>query len=136
SGPGLIFDAGSEVLPLNNIAYFVAPSGGAVAPGTMSLWQNVNGQNSEVVAGVEAMRLTFGGADPLDEVYQSSASITDWGRYSPVKAVRIELLLQSTEIDVLSEPQPIEFGGDDVDVSDGRMRQIFTATVAIRNRLN
>src|SRR5690606_11325288 len=34
------FDGGAEVIALNTVTYFVAPSGGAVAPGTLSLWQN------------------------------------------------------------------------------------------------
>lgn len=150
SGPGNIdtklggqsFEPGSELLGLRTTTYYIAPS--SFNPNTSSLWQNVNGNASELVEGVEDMRVLYGEStdtDSVPDVYRpatGSGAVVDWER---VSAVRVQLLVQSSEDDVLPEPQPYTFPGDTqvtdtAKIGDRRMRQVFTSTVSIRSRLD
>lgn len=141
----LAFGAGSEVLALKTITYFIAPSSfpnGDVE--VRSLWMKQGEEDPvELVEGIERMAFEFGVDNdvndtvPIDE-YKALASMagSDWEN---VRAVRIQLLLYGLNENVLPEPQAIEFAGtvlaDDV-VADRRMRQVFTSTVAVRGRTN
>ncbi len=141
----LAFGAGSEVLALNTMTYFIAPSkfpNGDVE--VRSLWMKRGEEDPvELVEGVERMAFEFGvdsnvnDTIPIDE-YKALGSMagSDWEN---IRAVRIQLLLYGLNENVLPEPQAIEFAGtalaNDV-VADRRMRQVFTSTVAVRGRTN
>lgn len=92
----------------------------------------------ELVDGVEDMQITYGvdsdGDKTVDPPYVAAAAVTDWGE---VLAVRISLLVQSPEPNLTAEgeDQDLTYNGAAVDTSDRRLRQVFTTTVALRNRL-
>lgn len=93
----------------------------------------------ELVEGVENMQLEYGvdtGADRAADVYRSANQVTDW---SKVVSVRVNLLLHATEEGAVDsggalQAQNLTFMGGPT-AQDGRLRQVFGATVAIRNRL-
>lgn len=143
----LAFGAGSEVLALKTITYYIAPSSfpnGDVE--VRSLWMKQGEEDPvELVEGVERMAFEYGvDNDPDDEdnipinEYKTLGDMAA-GDWENVRAVRIQLLLYGLDENVLPEPQAIEFAGealaDDV-VADRRMRQVFTTTVGIRGRTN
>lgn len=139
---GQSFGEGSEVMALNSIVYFVAPSAFPSAGlEVRSLWRKVGERDAvEMIEGVERLRAQFGvdtnGDAELDTYkWREEMSSADW---QDVMAVRIHLLLNSIDGNVLDEPQPITFAGTSLtgsDVTDRRLRQIFTSTVGIRARL-
>lgn len=134
------FPPGAEVLSVNTIAYYVADS--SFAPGVRSLWKKV-GENppTELIEGVERMKLLYGrstdpGNPPSQYVSESDINVNQW---SDVSAVRVHLLLQSMEANIMPEPQSLDFAGETLDgddVADRRMRQVFTSTIGIRSRLS
>ena len=127
------FDAGSQVMAVNTFTYFVAPS--SFNNEVNSLWQRqANNPPVELVEGIEDMRITYGvdtDGDDVPDDYLTENNVLAW---QAVGAVRISLLLQSLEANILPEPQPFNFDGP-LDVSDQRIRQVFTTTIGVRNRL-
>ncbi|WP_347331152.1 PilW family protein [Marinimicrobium locisalis] len=137
---GQQFGPGSEVLKMSTLTYYIADSEFGV-PGTRSLWREQDGEAAELIEGVENMKVGFGvdtDGDGIPDEYQDYNEVGDdnWGN---VQAVRVALLMQSLEENVVDEPQPYRFDGEDVDderIEDRRMRQVFTSTVGIRGRLD
>lgn len=114
----------------------------------VSLFRN----NNELVEGVENMSILFGVGDPVTGDVQRYVpadlmSAADWGR---VTAIRVNLLLASVEDSILTDAQPYRFDsaldgasgsyqfntGALIVPADRKMRQVFTTTVALRNRLS
>jgi type IV pilus assembly protein PilW len=131
------FDAGASVLSAATVVYFIADG----VSGRPSLWQNVNGTSVELLEGVDDMHITYGVAtdaepDFIPNSYELAEKVTDWEK---VVSVRVELLLASIEDNVIKDKQVYTFPSDAEDpttAEDFRLRQIFSTTVAIRNRIN
>lgn len=64
------------------------------------------------------------------DIYRSADLVTNW---QSVVSVRISLLMQTTENNIASQPQPYTFNGTTVTPTDRRLRQAFTTVVALRN---
>lgn len=134
----------THVVPIETIAYFIAPSarvGDATDPapaGTTSLWRR-RGQSAaqELVEGIEQVQVQYGvdtNGDVIVDEYRTADDVTDW---NDVISVSVALLARSLE----------EYGVDtdersytllDVTVAaptDRRLREVFTATASIRNRV-
>lgn len=140
----------ATVMALRQQDYFVRATGRQDAAGqpVFALFERVNGQVSELVEGVEDMRLRFGvdtSGNSVANVYRTEAqmAVDDW---PDVVSVRVELLVSSVEDRIVAEDvrQTLVYLFDGVaraatDPSirqDNRFRQVFETTVAIRNRLN
>jgi type IV pilus assembly protein PilW len=134
----------THVVPVETVAYFIAPSSRVSdasdpAPaGTTSLWRR-RGLNAveELVEGIEQIQVQYGvdtNGDVIVDAYRTADNVTDW---NDVISVSIALLVRSLE----------EYGSDadrrsytllDVTVAapaDRRLREVFTATASIRNRV-
>jgi type IV pilus assembly protein PilW len=134
---GQEFGPGAEVLSVRTITYYVAAS--EVSPNTLSLWQNVSGVPAELVTGIQNMSLRYGedtSNNGLPNEYREAGDVSNWGN---VVSISIRLLVQSTEDNVIPEPQPYSFAGIEysspADIGDRRLRQVFANTIAIRNRM-
>jgi len=132
------------VVPVETVAYFVAPSsrvGDASDPapaGTTSLWRR-RGLNAaeELVEGIEQFQVQYGvdtNGDVIVDEYRTADNVTDW---NDVISVSVALLARAID----------EYGADTdrrsynllgVTVAgpgDRRLREVFTATASIRNRV-
>lgn len=142
-----IYGSDAEVLGFQSLAYFIRDTGrttAAAAP-IRSLYVKARRLGSgaapvaaELVEGVEDMQLTYGvdsDGDRNIDNYKTANNVTDW---SKVLSVRIELLLHSLEDSVVGVSgvyaQNLTFNGSAV-TPDGRLRQVYTTAVSIRNRL-
>lgn len=137
------FSAGAQLMRGETWVYYV----GARADGAPALFQQRLQSNAatttaamvpeELVEHVETMQITYGvdaGLDGSVDEYRPANTVADWAE---VVAVRVGLLMRSpeeygTEFDE-SEYLVNETSFDPVD--DRRVRQVFTTTIAIRNRL-
>lgn len=114
------------------------------AGGVSALWRMVGPNASEVVEGVERMQILYGvctgqgAARRVDPTvgYVTANNVADWGA---VCSVRVNLLLVSLEDNLTSSTaQAVVFPadtGNTITVNDRRLRQAFSTTVGIRNRL-
>jgi len=134
----------THVVPVETVAYFIAPStrvGDADDPapaGTTSLWRRRGlDADQELVEGIEQIQVQYGvdtNGDVIVDEYRTADNVTDW---NDVISVSVALLARSLE----------EYGVDtdsrsysllDVTVAapaDRRLREVFTATASIRNRV-
>jgi type IV pilus assembly protein PilW len=134
----------TSVVPVETVVYYIAPSTRITDPddpapaGTTSLWRRrALRPAEELVEGIEQMQIQYGvdtSGDVLVDEYRTADAVADW---NAVISISVALLVRSLE----------EYGVDtdartyrllDVDVAapaDRRMREVFTATASIRNRV-
>lgn len=129
------FPPGAEIVQMQKMVYYIKNN----TAGEPTLWQWLNGTNNEVVEGVENISLTYGrdtNNDNVPDNYDTAATVTAAAGWPNVKSVRIEILVRSAE-ELLPEAQSYSFpmGTAAVTATDKRLRQVFSATVGIRSRL-
>jgi type IV pilus assembly protein PilW len=137
--------SGGYLVGFDSSVYFVAMT----SRGVPALYRSINfGTPEEMVEGVEDMQVQFGvGADStrVAENYRPAVDIwtpvdTD-AAWDNVRSVRLQLLLQSPDANILQTANPIEFSPPDFvawnkdDYTDGRWRQVYSTTIAVRNRV-
>jgi type IV pilus assembly protein PilW len=113
--------------------YYVARG----ASGLPGLFRKNGVADEELVEGIEGLQLLYGEDRDNDDAvdgYFSADGVSDW---TAVLAVRISVLAQSPQDRITPEPQVISWNGNDHFNAQGdrRLRQIFTTTVSLRNRL-
>ena len=130
------YDAGTLLTRLAEITYFIGLNPTTLRP---SLYRSNGiigvGAATELADNVQDLRILYGediNNDSLPDTYRNADDVDEWNR---VASVRIQLVLVSPEENVLPEPQTYVFDGDTVTSTDNRMRQVFSTTVAMRNRL-
>lgn len=131
------FNSGANLMSVASTVYFIANG----VSGRPSLWQSVNGISLELLEGIDDMHITYGvdtdvDQDYIPDEYELAIDVTDWSR---VIAVRVEILVASIEDGVTPDHQVYTFPTDAVaptKAADKRLRQIFTSTIALRNRIH
>lgn len=131
------FNAGAQLMSVSSTTYFIANG----VSGRPSLWQNVNGVSLELLEGIDDMHITYGvdtevEQDFIPNEYKLAKDVADWER---VIAVRLEVLVSSIDDGVTPDHQVYTFPTDAsaaTTATDKRLRQVFTSTIAIRNRIN
>jgi type IV pilus assembly protein PilW len=123
---------GGEVFKLSTRTYFIRTG----ASGRPALWRKV-GSNAadELVEGVDNMQILYGqdtNGDQVVDLYEPADDVADW---SDVVAVRITLLVASDENNVAVEPQTVVYNSASSTAADRRIREVFTTTVGVRNKL-
>ncbi|MBY6212859.1 PilW family protein [Microbulbifer agarilyticus] len=136
SNPEETFGDDSEIIKMNTFLYYI----GNGSNGQPSLWQRTNGGTAlELLEGVEDMQLTYGrdtSGDGIPDTYVDASVLTTAAAWEDISSVRVQLLIQSTEDNLLQEEQPYTFNGvTNAAPGDRRLRQVFINTVGIRSRL-
>lgn len=130
--------AGGEVARVATKSYYIRTG----ASGRPALWRRVGAAvPQELVEGVERMEIRYGvctntgSARQVSPPYVNANGVANW---ASVCSVRIDLLLASVQDNLVTNPQTVIFPADtgtSVAPGDRRLRQGFSATVGIRNRL-
>ncbi|WP_119395783.1 PilW family protein [Salinibius halmophilus] len=92
--------------------------------------------NIELVEGVERMQLLFGldlNGDGSQLAYLPINQI-DTADYDDIVGVRVSLLLRSEQAN-LGDQTSLTFANETLSFNDGRLRRVYTAHIALRNRL-
>jgi len=121
--------------------YFIGKRGNT-STNPPALFRQEIGQNAaagtaeELVEGVESMQILYGedtaaDADGEADRYVDAEDVDDWEK---VVSVRIEMLMQSSRVDLVDGEQKFNFNGTTVTSTDGRLRYPFVSTIALRNR--
>lgn len=125
----------AQVLPFHAIMFFVGVNV-AGQPALFQLDYGATGAPEEIIEGVENMQVLFGQLDALGNVtYLEPHNVT---APNNIVAMRVSLLVRSSETaDLETDDQVYNLNGTQVDpVDDSRIRQVFSTTVAVRNRVN
>lgn len=140
SPPQLPPYTGGQVLSFNARAFYVAPSASDASNEPALFRLDRGGTPQELVEGVERMSLMFGedtSGNRQVNRYRTAEEIESDDAWSNVVAVRVSLLVRGRDENVTEDPQAISFppGSPVQTFDDRRLRQVFTTTVGIRNRL-
>lgn len=128
------FAIGAQVMPVETVIYFVAPSGNGTGP---ALWQRVGAAAAqELVEGVENLQVLYGvdtDNDLLANQYQAAGAVTNWNR---VVSLSLALLVRSPEETGFDrDTRTYDLLGTPVGpFNDRRQRSVFATTVVLRNR--
>lgn len=126
------FENDAVVIELQTVNYFIANG----ASGEPALFrQEFDGAAQELVEGVEEMQILYGVDTDNDEFpnqYQTADAVGD---FNDVVSVRISLLVRSVDDFVTEDAQTYTFNGATVTPGDRRIRQTFSSTIALRNRI-
>lgn len=134
-----VYAEGASVLAYQEMVYFLSlRDANATVP---SLYRSIgNAAAEEVVEGVENIQILYG-VDTISsddnrqvDTYLNAAQVTAQNRWADVISAHINFLLVSTENNVLDAVQQITFNGATFTPADRRLRQVYTSTVAVRNR--
>lgn len=128
---------GGNVTRVTQHAYYIAPSDSGQGP---ALFRKSlpDGDAEELAAGVERLRFEFGedtSGDGDVDAYRRADSVNNWG---DVLTVRANVLVRGNEDNVVDEPQAVTFPADadnTIRAEDRRLRQVYTTTVTLRNRM-
>jgi type IV pilus assembly protein PilW len=126
------FENDAMIIELQTVTYSI----GAGASGEPALFRReFNGANEELVEGVESMQVLYGVDDDDDQFPNQYVRANLVGDFEDVVSVRIMLLLRSIDDFVTEAPQTYTYNGTATTPADRRLRQVFTTTIALRNRI-
>ena len=127
-----------QVYPINTISYYVRTGTG----GSPSLYRKIGSNDAqELVEGIEQIQVLYGedtNADGTPNYYVKANNVADM---SKVVSIRISLLAATLDDNLTVQPMPYTYNGVTITtistpaVTDRKIRRVFTATIALRNRL-
>lgn len=127
---GKTYKGDAEVMRIATTTYFIREN----LVGEPALWRRVGSQTpEELVSGVETMRIAYGIDNNMDswvDEYKTADEISSW---DDVVSVQLTLTVRSNEDHIAAEPQTVSYNGQNI--TDRRLRQTFTSTIGIRNKL-
>jgi len=130
---GKTFKSDAEIMKLETVTYYIAPS--ALATGNNSLWRKSGTKVPEELAeGVDNLQILYGEDTDADltankYVKANSAGIV----MKSVMSVQISLLMRTTDNNLATKPQQYTYNGATVTPTDRRVRKAFTTVVNLRN---
>jgi len=97
----------------------------------------------ELIEGIEEMQILYGvdttGDDHPNQYMTADLISTDFSvpiNWDEVMSVRLMLLVRSLSAFVVEAPQFITYNGATYTAPDRRLYQVFTTTIALRNRVS
>ncbi len=104
------------------------------------LQQNTNGQNNDLIEGIDNMQILYGVDTDSDgtfgygtpNYYVPASSVTNMNQ---VISIRISLLAATLDDNLTTQPVPYIYNGTTTTPTDRKIRRVLTSTIALRNRL-
>ena len=97
--------------------------------------QEFNQAAEELIEGVEEMQILYGvdsDGDQFPNRYRQAGAVTD---FNEVVTLQVSLLMRSVDDFVTDNPQSYRFNDTLRTADDRRLRRVFEATIALRNRI-
>lgn len=133
SGTEKLYGYDAEVYIFSAVTYFVGK--------THALYLYDNASNNspvEIVEGIENIQITYGIDDNNDDEidrYENADKIQADGDWDKVISASVSLLSQTLADNVIVEDQVFNYDNRTVTKADGKLRRVFTTTIAVRNRV-
>ncbi len=129
--------AGGEIRPYRISTYLIRNFTNALGIDVPTLYRIEDGGNATpLVEGIERMQILYGVDSTGDGAANQYVSANPEPNWNQIVSVRITLLVQSIDDEVLSQDEAAyQFNDEDVPVADARLRRQFTTTIALRNLL-
>jgi type IV pilus assembly protein PilW len=128
------FQNDAMVIELQTVTYTIGLA--ASGNGELALFrQEFNGIVEELVEGVQDMQVLYGIDSDNDQFPNQYVTSDNVPNFNAVVSLRIMLLIHSIDDFVTEAPQTYTFNGVLTTPADRRLRQVFTTTIALRNRI-
>lgn len=129
---GKTYKNDAEILVLETVTYFIAPS--ALAAGNNSLWRKT-GTNApqELAEGVDNLQVLYGEDTDADLTANKYVTANNVSNMKNVMSVRVSLLMRTTDNNLATQPQRYTYNGTTTTPADRRLRKEFTTIVNLRN---
>lgn len=137
------YDTDMQILALQSVVYYIGQEQGR-SPGLYRVRFNTGvGPGSwaaaeELVPNISNMQIEYGvdtSGDDQPNKFSNAAAVEAAGEWDDVKSVRVWLLAQSEQANILETDQTLVAPFAGVDTSDRRLRYVFSSTNVIRNRM-
>jgi len=125
------YGADASVFKLQAITYTIAVG----ESGEPALWRSENGNDLELIEGIDQMQLLYGVDTTGDNFANQYMISTDVANWYDVMSIRLMLLVRSEADFIVEAPQVLNYNGTITTAPDNRLRQVFTTTIALRNRI-
>ena len=125
------YGADAAIFRMQTVTYTIAPG----ASGEPALWRSQNGVDQELIEGVEELQVEYGLDTDDDDFPNRFVTIDNVANTFDIVSVRIMLLVRSVDEFVAEGNQAYDFNGATVQAGDRRLRQEFSTTIALRNRV-
>ena len=125
------YGSDSSMFELQAVVYTIAVG----ASGEPALWRSENGTNVELIDGIEELQVLYGVDTDNDNFANQYVVSTAVVEMDDVIAIRIMLLVRSEDAFVVEDNQRYVFNGNNITAGDLRVRQVFTTTIGLRNRI-
>lgn len=122
-----IYGGNASVFKVQQITYTI----GNGAAGQPALFRN----GQELVDGIEDFQVLYGEDTDSSGYVNRYVSFGDVSDMANVISIRYALVVRSYSDNITTSPQSYTVLGTNTDATDNRLRQVFTATTSIRNRL-
>ena len=139
------YGADATIFKLRSVVYSIA----AGASGEPALWRQafttagIAASNQELIEGIEQMQVQYGidtTGDSHPNQYMTADLITDdfnaANNWDDVMSIRLMLLVRSASDGIVEAPQVVNYNSVTSTAADQRLRQVFTTTIALRNRVS
>ena len=103
--------------------------------GEPALFRSENGNDIELVEGIEEMQILYGVDTDDDDFPNQYVTIDNVADTYDIMSIRLMLLLRSDDDFLAEASQTYTYNGATVTPGDRRLRQVFTTTIALRNRI-
>lgn len=91
--------------------------------------------SNELVEGIEDMQVLYGEDTSSDGTVNYYVPFDEISDPEDIISIRVSILVRSIEDNIVQGTQNVSFNGTTTPYSDGRLRKVFTSTIALRNRL-
>lgn len=126
-----VYGNDSSMFQLQTVTYTIK----AGESGEPALWRSENGTDLELIEGIEQMQVLYGvdtDDDDFPNRYLVSTAVINM---LDVISVRLMLLVRSESATVTEDAQSYTYNNIDTVAADRRLRQVFSTTIALRNRI-
>ena len=133
------YTAGAQVMRYIYHAFYIKNTGRTNADGQpvyALIRQDVNGNEVEIVEGIEQMRVRYGvdtNDDKTADVYQTATEVNSGNNWNNVISIKLNLLFATVE-NVQNTPQTYQFNGETITPTDRKLRREWQSVISIRNR--
>ena len=124
------YGSDASMFELQAVTYSIAVG----ASGEPALWRSENGTNVELIEGIEQMQVLYGVDTNGDNFANQYVVSTAVANMLTVMSVRLMLLIRSDSDGVTEDAQVYNYNGANTTAADQRLRQVFSTTIALRNR--
>jgi len=133
--PAVTMAAMPSVVGFDLVNYYVGQFPGNVRPPALYRYSAVAGAPEEIIDHVENLCAVYGVGGAGNVVFQTADQVSANNAWPNVVSVRFSLMVAGDELGAVDAPQTLPFCGTNITAPDTRLRQVFTATAALRDRL-